>query len=498
MSVRDSQWAMAALTLSLFVANLSNLVVLTALPRIVSDLRGTQGAYTWIITASMLTITVCTPIWGRMSDVLDRKRLIQACVAGYVLASVCAGLAGLIWIIIAARVAIGVCAAGIIVLMQSISVEITNPRDRAKWIGYRGAVMSVASISAPSLGGFVTQHFGWRCCFFISVPIAVASIALLQRTLRLPPHDRTITVQVDWLGAALLGGGIVLVMLYISVLGPGRGWFSPAAVGALLTGAAVLVGAILFEMRAARPMLPLELFRQRDVVMCALAGAGTGIALFGSAVFLAIYLQIGRGLSPQTAGLMALPEAAGTFLASLAASRLIARGGRYKSVLIAGGSMVTLGFAGLGTIGSTTPLAIIGVCVALVGAGLGAVSENLVLVVQTLAPRGAAGSSGALVSFFRMLGGVLCVAVLGAVLSSRVAHEVQARGLAHFDHELPKLATLPATARMILETAYAHGGAAVYWHCVPAGGLILLCAVLLRDRALEDHAPALKSRAKKR
>jgi MFS family permease len=494
MSHRDANLAMTGLTMCMFVASLSNLVVLTALPRVVSDLHGTQAAYTWIITSSMLTITVCTPIWGRLSDMLDKKLLIQLCVAGYVTSSVCAGLAGTVWVIIACRVAIGICAGGIIVLMQSISVEITTPRNRARWVGYRGAIQSVATISAPSLGGFVAHHFGWRYCFFVGVPVAVVSVVVLRKTLNLPPPKAFSLARVDWIGAALLAGGISTVMLWVSVVGPDQGWASPPSLATLAFGLIVLGFAVVFERQAPHPMLPLELFNQREIMLCAIGGGGTGVALFGSAVFLAIYLQIGRGLNPQIAGLMALPEAAGTLLGSLIVSHLIARRGRYKLFLIIGATLVTAGFSLLSTIGVATPLAFVGLCVAMIGAGLGIVGENLVLVVQTAAPPGSAGAAGALVAFFRMLGGVLCVAGLGALLSGHVALEVRSRGMTHFDaHVVPRLSTLSAASRGVMEAAYAHAAATVYLACVPAGLLILFCVCLMREKRLEEDKASTRS-----
>jgi MFS family permease len=488
MTLRDVNFAMAGLSLSLFVAALSNLVVLTALPRVVSDLHGTQAAYTWIITASMLTMTVCMPIWGRLSDILDKKRLIQLCVAGYVCASIVAGLAASIWVIILCRVFIGVGAAGIIVLMQSVAVDITTPRHRAKWVGYRSAVMSVATVGAPSLGGFITQHFGWRWCFFVGVPVAILSIGMVQATLRLEKPAAAARPKMDWPGALLLAAGVVAVMLWVSVFGPARGFFSPLAMTSLAIGALCLGLAYVFEIRSPFPMLPLSLFCQADVRLCALAGAGSGVALFGSAVFLAIYLQIGRGFSPQTAGLMALPEAGGTLLASLGVSHFIAKHGRYRRYLICGALMLTAGFGLLSTIGSATSLWFIGAAVALTGAGLGVVSENLVLAIQAVAGRAAAGSAGALVAFFRMLGGVFCVAILGAVLSSHVAAEARRLGVTAYDvHVVPRLAAFAPAYRVVIEAAYAHGVGVVYLGCVPAALVILVCVFLLREQNLDDE-----------
>ena len=487
MSRRDVNFAMAGLTLSLFVAGLSNLVVLTAMPRIVAELHGGQASYTWIVTSSMLAITVCTPFWGRMSDMLDKKRLLQLCVAGYVVSSMIAGFAGATWVIIVCRIGIGVCAAGIIVFMQAIAAQITTPRHRARWIGYRSAAMSVATVGAPTLGGVLAQHLGWRACFFVGVPPAIVAILMTQFTLRLPPPVAQGSRRIDWPGALLVSGGLVTLMLWVSLVGPDRGWGSLPAGLTLAAALVALTAGILVELRHPAAMLPLELLRDRPVLLCTIAAAGTGFAYFGSAVFLAIYLQIGRGYSPQTAGLMALPEAVATVGAALLAARFISGRGRYKAVLIVGGAMICAGFGLLVSIGTGTSLLFIGLCVALIGGGLGVVAENLVLIVQTVVSRSKAGSAGALVAFCRVTGGVTCVAALGTILSAHVADRLRDSGLAFDPHAVPKLAALPFAERVLVESAYADGIARVYLACFLVALILLVSLCLLPARSIDEE-----------
>jgi len=490
MSLRDVNLSMAGLTMALFVAALSNLIVLTALPRIVADLHGNQPAYTWIISASMLTMTVCMPIWGRMSDVVDKKRLIQASVFGYVLASACAGLAASTEVIIGCRIAIGGCASGIIILMQAIAAQITTPRHRAKWIGYQGAAMSVATVGAPTLGGIIAEHLGWRWCFFLAIPVAIVSIGMLQRTLHLPARNAT-RPRIDWLGALLVAGSVVTLLLWVSLFGPRNGWSSASALFSLIGGCILLVACIAVERRVTAPILPLDLLRTRDVLLGIIGSYATGFAFFSSAVFLALFLQVGRGFSPQVAGLMAGPEALATLLASLISSRFIAHHGRYRRWLIGGAAMVVLGFVLLSTIGTQTPLVFIGLCVALIGGGLGMVAENLTLVVQTSVAAGRVGSAGALVAFFRMIGGVSAVAGLGTLLSYRVVTYTHAHGLAlDAGSSLPKLSVLPPASRLILEAAYASGAAWLYLACVPVAAALLACVFLLSNRTLDAEKSA--------
>ena len=486
MSGRDVALAMIALIMSMFVALLSNTVVLTAMPKIVAGLHGTQADYTWIVTSSLLTLTICVPIWGRMSDLLNKKLLVQCCVGGYVGSSVCAAFATAPWQVIICRIGIGICAGGMIALTQSLSVEIVHARERARWVGYRSAALSVATLGAPSLGGLITDHFGWRWCFVIGVPFAIVAIAMLQYALHLPRVERRGRIRLDWPGTFLLAAGVVALMSYVSVAGPQLGWHTAPALLVFAAGVLMLSGSMVVELRSNWPLLPVGMLRQPDIALCALASGGAGITLFCSAVFLAIYLQIGRGLSASTAGLMALPEASGTLIASLLAGHLIARHGRYRRALIFGASLVLCGFLLLSTLGTDTPLVWVGLYVAMVGAGLGIVAENLVLVVQNIVGRNAPGSAGALVVFARSLAAVFCVAVLGVLLSSRAGAEIRAGGALNYAiGSVPSLTTLSPDMRALVQHAYAHGVASIYLACVPAALLVLGCVCLLRDRVLE-------------
>ncbi|MFW2830947.1 MFS transporter [Sphingomonas sp. ID0503] len=490
MTEREVALAMIALTASLFVAHLSNLIVLTAMPRITADLHATQAHYTWIITASMLTLAVSTPIWGRISDALNKKLLMQVCVAAYVSFSFVASLAPSPWVIIACRVGIGICAAGIIVLMQTISAAIMSSRARARWIGYRAAAMSVATVGAPSIGGFVTEHLGWRACFLIGIPFAIISILLLRRNLHLPPRVAAGRIKVDWIGAILLAAGVIALLLWISVTGPNRGFFSPIGGGLLVLAIALLAVMTLVELRVALPILPLDLFRSRDITLCVIASACAGVGFFGSAVFLAPYLQIGRGLSPSEAGLMALPEAGGSLVASLLTARIISRHGRYKPTLIVGAAILLGGFVLLATIGQTTSFLLVAVYVALVGAGLGVTGETLTIVVQNAAKIGIVGAAGALVGFFRVLGGIAGVAVLGLILTTSVQADITATGVTGFDpSRIPMLPALQPALRTAVEAAYAQGAAIVYLCCIPVALVMLVAMTMLSAGSLSDENP---------
>ena len=489
MTRREVTLAMSALIACMFVASLSNLLLLTALPSIAADLKATQAHYTWMITAAMLMIAVSTPLWGRLSDIFDPKRLMQGCVALYVAGSLVASTAQTAWVIIACRVCTGICAAGIIVLLQTISAAIMSSRERAGWIGYRAAALSVATLGAPFFGGLVTEHLGWRACFLVGLPFAVVSIALLQRTLHLPP--RTVArPRIDWAGAALLALGILALTLWISVTGPNEGFFAPVSLLVAGLGIALLAIFIAVERRAAMPIMPLELLRRRDVLMCVVASATGGVAMFAGAVFLSQYLQIGRGLSPSASGLMALPEAGGSLIASIVTARLISRRGHYKRTLVIGATLMAISFGLLASIGPQTPLWCVAVYIAVLGASLGVTAETLSIVVQNGVPSRLVGTASALVGFFRIAGGMVSIAVFGAILGSRVTGDVAASGAAGFDgRTVPSPGLLPEPLAGVVAAAYADGVAFLYLLCIPVALVMMAALMALPAGTLSDEDP---------
>jgi predicted MFS family arabinose efflux permease len=347
-------------------------------------------------------------------------------------------------------------------------------------------VIAAATIGAPVVGGLVTEHLGWRWCFFLGVPFAVVAVTMVQMVLHLPPH-RAGRRQIDWIGATLIAGGLTMILLWISLSGPRTGFWSLDSVALLAAGLAMLGVAAWHEVRTPHAILPIALLRQRALVLCALGGAATGIALFGTSVFITLYLQLGRGLEPSAAGAMALPEAAGAVLGAVTGSRLVASTGHIRGPIVAGAAMMCLGFALLASVGIGTPLAMIAASVALVGCGLGLASENLTLVVQTSVARESVGMAGAIVSFARMLGGILCVAALGSLLSWHVGGVMAAAGAPPTDGKLPDPALLSPALRGVFAQAYSDGAAMVYLACLPAAVLLLVCALLLPARRIPQE-----------
>jgi MFS family permease len=283
-----------------------------------------------------------------------------------------------------------------------------------------GAVIAVATVSGPLLGGVIvdTSWLGWRWCFYVCVPLAVISLVMLQRYLHLPLLKREI--KVDYLGAVLISGAASLPLIWVSFAGQQFSWLSWQS--ALFVGATIVLGilAVLVENKAAEPLVPLKVVRQRTTALAILASLAVGVAMFGSSIFLGQYFQIARGYSPTESGLLTIPMMLGSFVGSVGAGQMVTRFGKWKRYLIAGGILLTIGLGVLGTIDHTTPYWLVGSGMLAMGIGMGMMMQNLVLAVQNTVDVTEIGASSASVSFFRSLGGAVGVAVLGAVLASRV------------------------------------------------------------------------------
>ncbi|TDU89143.1 EmrB/QacA subfamily drug resistance transporter [Kribbella voronezhensis] len=411
---------LAGLLAALFTAVLSSTIVSNALPTIIADLEGTQTQYTWVITASLLAMTVSTPVWGKLSDLMSKKLLVQLAIVLFVIGSALAGMAHNVPFLIGARVLQGLAMGGLMALAQAIIGAAIPPRDRGRYSGYMGAVVAVATVSGPLLGGVIvdTSWLGWRWCFYVCVPLAVLSLIVLQRYLHLPLIKRK--VKMDYAGALLISAAASLPLIWVTFAGDHFPWWSRET-AAFLGGAALLaILAIVVESKASEPLVPLKVVRERTTALAILASLAVGVAMFGSAVFLGQYFQIARGYSATEAGLLTIPMMFGSFVGSVGAGQLITRFGKWKRYLVLGGLFLVAGLAVLGTIDHTSPYWYVGLGMLGMGMGMGMMMQNLVLAVQNTVDVSEVGAASASVTFFRSLGGAVGVSVLGAVLATRV------------------------------------------------------------------------------
>jgi EmrB/QacA subfamily drug resistance transporter len=364
---------------------LSSTVVSTALPRIIGDLGGSQSSYTWVVTSTLLALTVSTPIWGKLADLFDRKALVQAGLGIYVVGSMLAGLAPSVGWLIGARVVQGLGVGGLIALVQIILSDLVSPRERGRYSGYLGAVFGVGTVVGPLLGGVITDGLGWRWCFYVGVPFAAAAFVVLQRTLHLPRHRRETSI--DYAGALLIAGGVSSLLIWVSLAGQQYDWLSAQSAALVTLGVVLCAAAVLVERRVREPLVPLRLFADRTVVLAVVASVAVGIAMFGTSVFLSQYMQIARGKSPTEAGLLSIPMVIGLFASSTIVGRVITHTGLYKRWMLLGTLLLTAGLPLMGTMDETTSLAEIAAFMLVVGAGVGMVMQNLVFVVQNAVHR---------------------------------------------------------------------------------------------------------------
>ena len=491
MSHRQILEALSGLLLGLFVAILSSTVVSNALPRIITDLRGSQSGYTWVVTATLLATTASTPIWGKLSDLFSKKLLVQLSLLIFVAGSAIAGLSGSIEVLIGARVIQGLGAGGLTALTQVSIAAMIPPRERGRYNGYLGAVLAVATVAGPLIGGVIvdTSWLGWRWCFYVGVPFAVAALVVLQRTLHLPTYRRD-NVRIDWVGATLITGAVSLLLIWVSLAGntfPWWSWQSAAMViGALVVGAL----ALLVESRAGEPVIPLSLFRHRSITLAVVASLFVGVAMFGSTVFLGQYFQISRGDSPTQAGLSTMPLILGLLISSVVSGRIITRTGKWKRFLVAGGVLITVGFAAMGgTLSMDTPYWELASFMAMIGLGLGMTMQNLVLSVQNAVAVTQLGVASSTVAFFRSLGGAIGVSALGAVLATQVSSHIAAgltdlglpAGATGGGSQIPDLTTLPAPVAQVVQESYGIAAGDIFLVATPVAFLALVAVLFIKE-----------------
>ena len=492
MTHRQVLEAMSGLLLAMFVAILSSTVVSTSLPRIVGDLGGSQSSYTWVVTSTLLALTISTPIWGKLADLFDRKLLLQTGILIFVAGSILAGLAHSTAWLIGCRAIQGLGAGGLTALVQVVLSDLVSPRERGRYSGYLGAVFGLGTVAGPLIGGVVTDSIGWRWCFYVGVPFAVAALIVLQRTLKLPRRRREVSI--DYLGAALIAGGVSSLLVWVSLAGQQYDWVSWQSGSLVALGLALVAAAIPVERRVREPLLPLRLFGNRTVVLAVVASVAVGIAMFGTSVFLSQYMQIARGKSPTASGLLTIPMMVGLFTASTVIGRIVTRTGLYKRWMLLGSLLLTAGLALMGTMDEHTSLPELALFMAFVGAGLGMLMQNLVLVVQNAVPQRDMGAGSSLIAFFRSMGGAIGVSVLGAILASKAASSITSGLAAHGIHApagsggVPEIAKLPAPVARVIEHAYGSGIAEVFLIAAPLGAVVFLALLVMREKPLGEKS----------
>lgn len=503
MTHRQRIEALVGLLLGMFVAFLSSTIVSNALPTIITDLHGTQDQYTWVVTATLLASTATTPIWGKLSDLISKKLLVQLSLALFTLGSILAGISQSVGMLIGFRVIQGLGLGGLQALVVIVIASMFSPRERGRYQGPIAAVMSLATVAGPLIGGVIvdTSWLGWRWTFYVCVPLAVIALLVIQQTLNLPVV-RKAGVHIDYLGAVLIAAGVSTLLIWVTLAGKNFDWTSAMSFGLVALGVILLVVALVVESRVADPIIPLRLFRDRTTALATVASIAVGVALFGGAVFLGQYFQIARGYSPTAAGLLTLPMIIGSMLSATVSGSLITRYGRWKGFLVAGATAMTVGFGLLSTIDADTNMVLLGCYLFVLGVGMGMTMQNLVLAVQNNVSPDNLGAATSTVTFFRSLGGAAGVSVLGAVLSNHVtdliASGLQAVGITAetggSGAGLSNLNELPGPIADIVRGAYGDGTARIFLVAAVMAALSLVAILFIKEVALKTRS-ALEERA---
>jgi len=483
--------ALSGLMVGMFVSILASTVVANALPRIITDLQGTQTVYTWIVTSELLAMTATVPLWGKMADLYNKKLLIQLSLGLFMVGSLIAGLTPNVEVLIVSRVVQGVGAGGMTALAMIVMAAMIPPRELGRYAGIFGAVFGVGTVAGPLIGGVLvdTPWLGWRWCFLIGVPFTILAIVLLQRTLDLPVVRKD--VKIDYMGALLITLGVSMLLIWSSLAGHQFEWGSWWTV-ALVSGALIILAlAVWVESRAAEPIIPLTLFRNRTVTLATVASVLVGVAMFGGTVFLSQYFQVALGKSPTAAGLMSLPMVFGLLVSSTVAGQLITKWGRWKGFLVAGAVVMLAGMGLLGTIDGQTSTVLLGIYMAVLGIGVGMLMQNLVLAAQNDVPAHDLGVTTSVLTFFRSMGGAVGVSALGAVLAGRTTTLMTERlgpmaggGAGGDTIAVPDISKLPAPVVRIIQDVYATATAELFLIGVPLTALALVAVLFIKEKPL--------------
>jgi len=478
------------LLLVMLLAALDSTIVATALPTIVGEFGG-LAHISWVVTAYLLAQTIVTPIYGKLGDLYGRKRVLQFAIVLFLIGSALCGLSQSMSHLIIFRAVQGFGGGGLMVTTQAIVADVVPPRSRGRYQGIFGAAFGFASIAGPLVGGYFTTHWTWRWIFYINLPVGIVALVVLAATL--PAQSSYARHAVDYAGAALLALTLASMVLVTDLGGTVYEWSSPMMIGLIVVAVGSMVTFVLVERRASEPVLPLQLFRTRDVWVTSLIGLIVGFALIGSVTYLPVFLQIVKGLSPTESGLRMVPLMAGTLVTSILAGQLVSRTGKYKLFPIVGTTIVTISLLLISRMTAETSLLAASLYMLLLGLGLGFVMQVLIIAVQNAVDYRDLGVATSNAILFRFIGGSLGTALLGAVLATQLHANVERLmpGTATLDLISPQaLAGFSPSLRGAYTEAFVVSLSTVFLVAAAISFFGLVVALLLPERPLRETIAA--------
>jgi EmrB/QacA subfamily drug resistance transporter len=484
------------LLMAMMLAMLDQLVVSTALPRIVGDLGGVSHL-SWVVTAYILASTITTPFYGKLGDMYGRKKFFIAAIVIFLVGSALSGLSQSMVQLITFRALQGLGAGGLMVGAMATLGEIVPPRERGKYMSYFMVVMMLATIGGPLVGGWITEAFSWRWIFYINLPLGGAALVYLTAVMKLPA--RRVEHRIDYLGGILLGVVATAIILLATLGGTEYGWTSPQIIGLLVLAIGGLLWWMRTERRAAEPMLPLHVFKNRNFSVTMVLTFFVGLALFGAMTFLPLYQQTVQGADPTVSGLLMTPLMVGSMVTSVVAGFLVSKTGRYRAFPIVGGAVMTVGMLLLTRLGVATPRLTTGIDYVVLGLGMGCLMQMMSLIAQNSVDLKDQGVASSARMFFQQMGGSLGVAAFGALFARKLDSVMSAAGSvagsAHLQisggsFDPAQVASLPPAVQHVIFEGVSKGVSSVFIAVLPASILVFVLAWFIKEVPLRTRADA--------
>ncbi len=474
----------------MLLASLSQMVLSSALPTIVGELHGVE-LMLWVITAYMLASTITMPIYGKVSDLLGRRPVLIVAILIFIAGSILGGLAPDMASLIIARAIQGIGGGGLMIMSQAAIADVIPARDRGKYMGIMGGVFAFSSVAGPLLGGWITEVPGWRWAFWMNVPLGVLAAVATVVLLNLPRKHHDSRPKLDYLGMTLLAVLTTSIVLIGTWGGSMYAWTSPVILGLAVV---TLVGIglfILVESRTAEPIIPLQLFRDRNFNLATFAGLFVAIGMFGAIGYMPTYFQMAKGATATVAGLLMIPMMATLLTTSIGAGILVSKTGRYRWIPFTGAIILATGLALLSTVQPDTPTWLICTWMGVIGIGLGANLQLLTLIVQNSFPHSMVGTATAANNYFRQVGSSLGSAIVGSVFAVRLTGLISGRlpegagSATDISSLTPGLvASLPDSIRTVIVESYNEALIPIFIYMVPLALVTAVMTWFIEERPL--------------